>query len=74
MDLDDRFNRVRRHARQRHHIDFAEFERDLDELQVAVRHEAALERARFDLLQAEMTELLRRTPDNTPTSVTVTVH
>lgn len=74
MNLDDRFDNIRRHARRRHHIDFAEFERDLDELQAAVRHETQREAARFLLLQAELAELLRRTPDRTPVTITVTAH
>ena len=74
MNLNDRFDAVRAHGRHRHHMDPAEFERDLDELQAAVAHEAREAEARFELLQAELAELLRRTPDNTPASVTVTVH
>ena len=76
MDLAERFDNIRRHARKRHNIDFAEFERDLDELQAAVRYEARLADERFNLLQAEMAELLRRIPDpaTVPARVVVTVH
>jgi hypothetical protein len=76
VNHDDRFDNIRHHARRRHHMDLAEFERDLDELQAAVRHETREAEARFELLQAEMAELLRRLPDpaTTPVRVVVTVH
>lgn len=76
MDLDDQIYVIREHARRRHGCDFAELERDLDQLQHAFNAERRREQARFELLQAELAELLRRVPapDVTPASVTVTVH
>lgn len=74
MDVEEGFVILRGHVRKRHGCDFAEFERDLDELQAAFNAERRREQARFELLEAQLTELLRRTPDRTPVSITVTAH
>lgn len=76
VEYEELFAALRVHAARRHQCDWDLFAQDLDELEALVKRESRKAEARFEVLQADMEELLRRTPalDLVPASVTVTVH